>query len=132
MPREIKLTARPAGGAVNPDATEAGAGQPRPGDRTVFSHDLFMDGRKTGFDGGTGTVVRTGNGGTFRLVAMSLHLRDGTITLQGLVEDTVPATPFYAAVTGGTGLYSEARGEMYVYPASAQEQSYRLYLHSPG
>jgi hypothetical protein len=120
MPNVIKLIAKPRKAAALGDSSL--------GDRIVFSHDLYQDGRKVGMDGGVSTVVRVDDDVRSLLCTMTMRLKDGSISLQALLEDAFPPVPFYAAITGGTGLYSAAHGEMYVYPASPEEHCYRLYL----
>jgi hypothetical protein len=88
------------------------------GDKAVFSDDLLTrkNGQKVGFDAGECTVVRVADAraqsGTLQcLVTHSLN--DGQIATQGFV--TLTNGQFtgtqVAAITGGTGRFSEADGE---------------------
>jgi hypothetical protein len=123
MSEVIQLIARPS----RPPALLATGDA---GDRVVFAHDLYRDGKKVGFDRGVSTLVR-GKDGSVRMVCnINLRLPDGTITLHRVVENARPSTPFLAAVAAGTGVYRGARGEMYIFPASSKENCYRLYLQS--
>jgi allene oxide cyclase-like protein len=95
--------------------------EPVLGDQFTFSDDLFRDDEKVGIDGGVGTLVRidekareaTGQ------VVVTFRLDDeGQITAQGLVtftedeeENDLIAT---LAITGGTGEFRAARGEIEV------------------
>src|SRR5512133_3322154 len=88
------------------------------GDESVFSDDLLTapNGKPLGFDGGTCTVVRvkdaaTQTGALQCLVTFSLP--GGQITTQALsdVANGVLSGTQPAAITGGTGRYSKARGE---------------------
>ena len=126
MPSVIKLVAKPGETAV----LRSVDGRVSLGDRSVFSHDLYIDGRRAGFDGGVSTIVRADGEAVYALCNFSMHLRDGTITFQALLEQVTPPVPFYTAITGGTGLYNNARGAMYVDPAGADEHYYRLYIET--
>lgn len=120
----IKLVARP----VRREVFKNGDAEVNLGDRSVFTHDLFLDGERAGFDGGLCTVVRIDGGIYFILCNVSMFLADGTIAFQTFVEETFPPPPFYAAVTGGTGAYKNARGEMHIDPASPDTHYYTIYL----
>ena len=96
------------------DLGKEGFGQ---GDQFVFADDLFRDGKKVGDDGGFCTAVRVGPGesATFQCV-VTLSLEKGQITVQGLFTSAGEAdqSPFVVAITGGTGAYRTARGEVKV------------------
>jgi hypothetical protein len=100
------------------------------GQRMIFAHDLFIDGEKVGFDRGVSTVMRAKDGSVRMVCNINLRLRDGTITLHRVVEDDHAPTPLLTSVAAGTGIYRDACGEMYIFPASPQENCYRLYLRS--
>lgn len=88
------------------------------GDESVFSDDLLTapNGKRLGFDGGICTVVRVKDAGTQTGTLQCLvtySLPRGQITTQTLTDvanlslsGTQPA-----AITGGTGRYSKARGK---------------------
>jgi hypothetical protein len=57
---------------------------------------------------------------------VSAQLPDGQITVQGLV--TFTGEPFTLAVTGGTGPYREAAGEVQVTEVSETESLIQLRL----
>jgi allene oxide cyclase-like protein len=90
------------------------------GDGFVFAEDLFDGSKKVGEDGGQCTVVRfieeTQPVTLQCLVTVSLpkgHLTvQGFITFVGEDDDSVSVL----AVTGGTGAYMTARGEVKVEP----------------
>lgn len=96
------------------DLGKEGFGQ---GDQFVFADDLFRDGKKVGDNGGVCTAVRVGPGesATFQCL-VTLSLPKGEITIQGLFTSSgaqEPA-PFDIAITGGTGAYRSADGEVEV------------------
>ncbi len=102
------------------------------GDEDVFSDDLFTKkgGTEVGVDGGVCTVVRvidakTPSGTAQCLVTASLP--GGQITTQGLFTFTdQPPAPFQLAITGGTGAYKNARGQVTVELLSETEANYTL------
>lgn len=98
------------------------------GDRSVFTHELSLDGEVVGFDGGACTVVRTEGGERWILCNVSMKLPEGTIMFQTFIEEKFPPPPFYTAITGGTGAYRGARGEMHIDPASPDTHFYTIYL----
>ena len=96
--------------------TDLDLGDPGPsaGDSQVFLDDLQRDGETVGNNAGSCTVT------TFtetRLVAActaTLMLPEGTITTQGVFDEDPSAGPagYVWAVTGGTGRYAGAGGEV--------------------
>ncbi|MGV9455663.1 allene oxide cyclase barrel-like domain-containing protein [Streptomyces sp. NPDC003635] len=89
---------------------------PKVGDSFTFADDLFQEkgGERVGRDGVACTVVRTGNPLDIQCLG-TFVLSGGQITAQVLM--TVPLTeeeqpPFDAAVTGGTGDYRGASGQI--------------------
>jgi hypothetical protein len=96
------------------------------GDRFVFAEDLFEGGVKVGEDGGECTVVRfveETQSATIQCV-VTVSLPKGQLTVQGLVtfvgeEDDAP---FVLPVTGGSGAYKTARGEVKVEPGENEDR----------
>lgn len=120
----IKLVARP----VRRETFKNGDAEADLGDRTVFTHALLRDGEEIGFDGGVCTVVRLENGEPYIVCNVSMNLPDGTIAFQTFMKDQIPPPPFYTAITGGTGAYRGARGEMHIDPASPDTHYYTIHL----
>jgi hypothetical protein len=99
------------------------------GDQMVFSDNLFRGGKKVGISGATCTLVRLVPrvSVTFQCV-VTLSLPRGQITVRGLVSfPEADQTPFFVAITGGTGAYRTAHGEVKVTIVS--ETLERLTLH---
>jgi Allene oxide cyclase barrel like domain len=94
------------------------------GDTIVISDDLFQDGEKVGVHGGTCTVVRVG-ALLFHCV-VTFTLPDGHITAQGLV--TPDLAEEQVAVTGGTGAYTTAQGELTVLEEGEGQSRYTFEL----
>jgi hypothetical protein len=87
------------------------------GDQYVFTNDLSRGGKKVGIDGGVCTVARIKDG------ASTLHcdginsLPGGQIATAGLVsygpgDEAFKKDPYFFAITGGTGKYRTAQGEV--------------------
>ncbi len=105
------------------------------GDRFVFADDVFLDDEKVGTDGGECVIVLFTPGPdpdddpealTAQCVA-TVSLPDGQITVQGLVDFTEPG-PFTIAITGGTGKYRTAHGEVEVIEESAEVNRLKVKL----
>jgi allene oxide cyclase-like protein len=104
------------------------------GDELVFSERLFRHGREVGMSGAVCTVVS--GGPTYDIVTNhcvgTLSLRNGQITLQGLIEvqgEDDPG-PFTVAITGGTGDYRGAGGEAVVRQVTPTKAIYKLRFDS--
>jgi hypothetical protein len=95
-------------------------------DQFVFSNDLYQEGEKVGEDGGTCTVTRIATGGAVTLHCLGTNsLPGGQISVQGLAA---PGEPFELAITGGTGHYRKARGQVFGENTSPTEMSIKLVL----
>ena len=94
------------------------------GDQFIFSGDLFKHGKKVGIDGGVCTIVRLEPmvSATAQCVATA-ELPKGQITVQGLLTFTeeTEGEPSFLAITGGTGKYREAQGQLKIDQASETE-----------
>ena len=109
---------------------DLGTPGPSLGDEIVFSEVLSRRGREVGVSGGVCTateVVPPYDILTFHCVA-TLSLRQGQITLQGLVEiqGEDDQGPFTVAITGGTGAFRGAGGEAVIRDVSATRTIYKL------
>lgn len=120
----IELLARPGERAMMPPDRRAAS----LGDRSVFTHDLYLEGEQIGFDGGVTTVVKIADGLPHILCVVSMSLPGGELCFQTFMEEHFPPPPFWTAVTGGTGIYARARGEMHIDPASPDRHFYTLHL----
>jgi hypothetical protein len=108
------------------------------GDSSVFSDDVYENGEKVGTSGGECTVARIEPEGATETTAESvtvqcvvtLSLPDGQIAVQGLVTFTnAPAqAPFTVAITGGTGAYRTAHGEVKVRELNPDEDELTVKL----
>jgi hypothetical protein len=98
------------------DEAPAGFSQ---GDSFIFANSLYSRGHKVGEDGGACTVVRAASGGTTFQCLGTNTLPGGQLTAQGLT--TADATREVLAITGGTGRYKTARGEVRITEVSDTE-----------
>jgi hypothetical protein len=95
-------------------------------DQIVFSNDLYRNDDKVGEDGGTCTVTRIAADGAATLHCLGTNsLPGGQIAVQGLAA---PGEPFELAITGGTGRYRKARGQVFGENTSPTEMSIKLVL----
>jgi hypothetical protein len=100
----------PAGGNVALDLDHSGGSPPdTAGDELVFTSDLLIEGRKVGVNGGACQLVRLP--ALFQCVATH-SLPDGQLTVQGINDFGQGNGPYHFAITGGTGRYRRARGDV--------------------
>jgi hypothetical protein len=116
------------------DFLDLGAPGPSLGDELVFSETLSRNGRQVGTSGvvcTTTAVEPPYEVTTFHCVG-TLSLRNGQITLQGLIEvqGVNDPGPFTVAITGGTGDYRGAGGQAVVRDLGAGVSVYRLSFDS--
>jgi hypothetical protein len=78
------------------------------GDEDVFSADFYVDDEKVGFDGGVCKLVRLP---AFYHCIATNSFAEGDLTVQFLADFTQSA-PGHFAITGGTGAYRGASGEV--------------------
>ncbi len=100
---------------------EVDEGDPGPsvGDRFTFSGPVLKNGEEIGLGGGECVTVAFTPGADPQgepeaaadLCAAALSLKKGQITVQGLV-DRLGELPVTLAITGGTGAYRTAHGEL--------------------
>ena len=90
---------------------------PKLGDSNVITEDVYRNGKKVGTSDLQCTMVRLDLAKHF-FAAQCFNttvLPDGQITAQGYVtSNEIEKVPFKQAITGGTGAYRNARGELTV------------------
>jgi glucose/arabinose dehydrogenase len=98
------------------------------GNQFVSADDLFREGRKVGHDGSVCQVVASLGAAGLRVQCVAtLSLPDGQITAQGLPTLTESGSaPFALAITGGTGAYRTADGQIQVTQVSETRSRYVL------
>ncbi len=78
------------------------------GDMDVYSGNATKDGRKVGRGGGSCQVTHVDGENITMQCLITMELEHGSVTMQSLW--TRGASPLDMAVTGGTGVYRNARG----------------------
>lgn len=84
---------------------------PSLGDVHVATSDLYRDGKLVGYDGVTCTTVRVTDQ-PYDSCYITQRYADGLLSAQVIKPRS--ESNFYAAITGGTGAYSGARGQIHV------------------
>ncbi|KGH45670.1 hypothetical protein IN07_16395 [Modestobacter caceresii] len=96
--------------------TDLDLGDPGPsaGDTQVFLDDVRRDGRSIGSSAGSCTLAEFTETRLVGHCAATLTLPKGTITVQGAFDENPSQGPtgYVWAVTGGTGRYADAGGEV--------------------
>jgi allene oxide cyclase-like protein len=105
------------------DSAEINLGPPAfgLGDRFVFTDNLYRRGKRVGTDHGecvTTRIESQGQGGTFQCLVTAVFRR-GQITAQGAVTFSDDTSPFRVAITGGTGKFRDAAGQVVVDESAA-------------
>jgi len=100
------------------------------GDQVIFANAVSRNDRPAGIAGGSCTVTTVDANNTFTASCQATaRLRGGQITTQALVtfREGLQA-PFTLAITGGTGRYSGADGEVEVRQTSDTTEDYIVRL----
>jgi hypothetical protein len=103
--------------------------QPSLGDQDVFSENLFRDGHKVGVSGGVCTFVRVEHPPFALQCVVTARIGSDELTVQGLAFDQ-PRNVF--AITGGTGRWRNAGGQVVVRGVSDTENRLTLYISDLG
>jgi hypothetical protein len=95
-------------------------------DQFVFANDLFSGDTKVGEDGGVCTVTRVEEDGASTLYCVGGNsLPGGQINTAGLVtygaDEEFREEPYFFAITGGTGKYRTAHGEVRIQELGSTE-----------
>ncbi|HET7398855.1 MAG TPA: hypothetical protein VFJ94_10075 [Intrasporangium sp.] len=103
---------------------DVGAKGPSLGDQFVFSGKLMMGGKQVGHDGGacTFTSMKLHEA----ICSAALSLAGGQVAVQGLVVDG--QKDFTVPVTGGSGAFKEASGELRVHQLTQTTSTLTLRL----
>ena len=83
------------------------------GDESILTRELFLDGNKVGTAQLVATVTLVARADSQSQTVATFSLPDGQLTAQGLVTASQTANRV-AAITGGTGAYRQAGGEVTV------------------
>ncbi|MFV0132624.1 allene oxide cyclase barrel-like domain-containing protein [Streptomyces sp. HMX87] len=96
------------------------------GDEFVYADKLFRDGKQVGEDGSSCQVAKLDGSKIVTNCVLSVQLPDGQLTAQSLWikgTDTVRM-----AITGGTGAYRGATGELTCNDIQTPHETYRISL----
>ena len=106
--------------ATSDAVTDTGAKDDSVGDILTFANELFDKQNKTKVGTDNGYCLRTAAGKAWEC-AWTNSLKDGQISVQGTFLDGADSV---LAVTGGTGKYLGARGEMKLHARDAKGSEY--------
>ena len=106
--------------ATSDAVLDLGAKDGSAGDVLTFANDVYDEANKTKIGSDNGWCVRTVPGKAWECT-WTTSLKDGQITVEGPYLD---AGDSIAAVTGGTGKYAAARGEMKLHARDAKGSEY--------
>jgi hypothetical protein len=126
-PETIRLVAKQTQATV---LVLAAAGHGPLGNQFLATDEVFRQGRKVGDDASVCQVVAEPGDASRRFQCVAtVSLPEGQLTAQGLatLTETSPQ-PFTLAITGGTGAYRTAHGQLQVAPVSETERHYTLTL----
>lgn len=112
----IKLVERASTDVV----TDIGAKDDSVGDVLTFANDVFDEANATQVGTDNGWCVRTAVGKAWECF-WTMMLKDGQITVEGPFLD---AGDSVLAITGGTGAYAGAKGEMNLHARNAEGTEY--------
>ena len=123
--RTIHLLARQTGSTL---LVLAAPGHGPVGNQFLGTDAVYRQGRKVGDDAtACQFMADLGQAGGRFQCAATVSLPEGQLTAQGLVTLTeAGGRPFTLAITGGTGAYRTAHGQILVVPVSETEQRYTL------
>jgi hypothetical protein len=125
QPQTINLAAKRTGSTL---LVLAATGHGPVGNEFLSADDVYRQGRKVGDDAAVCQFMADLGqaGGRFQCLA-TLSLPEGQLTAQGLATlNETGDQPFTLAITGGTGTYRTAHGQMRVAPVSETESHYTL------
>jgi hypothetical protein len=109
--------------AASDTVTDVGDKGDSLGDILTFNNEVFEDGKSAGRD--NGWCVRTVVGKMWECFWTTM-LKDGQITVAGPFQDAGDST---LVVTGGTGNYAGASGEMKLHPRDDKGTEYDFVFH---
>jgi hypothetical protein len=99
------------------------------GDQEIVGLNVLRGGKKIGEAGQICQFVRVTQASATDLCQIALSLPKGQITAQGLIKSTSagPGT-FFLAITGGTGAYQTAHGQVKITATTTNEVPVTLYV----
>ncbi|MFH8411387.1 hypothetical protein ACH4FX_42525 [Streptomyces sp. NPDC018019] len=104
-------------------STDLGPAGPSLGDMNVYSGTAIRDGRRAGRGGGTCQVVHIDGEGITTQCLISIELERGSLTMQSLMVSGRSSLDM--AITGGTGVYNNARGTVRYWDIATSKERLR-------
>jgi hypothetical protein len=101
------------------------------GDQSILTRELFLDGSKVGTSHLVSTVTLVAGADTQSQTLATFSLPDGQLTAQGLVTAYQTANRL-AAITGGTGAYRQAGGQVTVTRTGPTTADITLFIRDLG
>src|SRR5262245_33542541 len=112
-----------------PAQLDLGAPGPSPGDQLIITMDLFKGSKRVGESHVVCTTVRVGRPSIVQCENVS-NINGSQIVASGVVtSDEEEQTPFVQAITGGTGAFSGAEGQLTVSEAGPQPATLTFQLN---
>jgi hypothetical protein len=124
-------TLRLAAVTVQSTTLDLGAAGLSQGDESILTRELFLDGNKVGTSHLASTVTLVAAADSQSQTVASFSLPDGQLTAQGLVTASQTADRL-AAITGGTGAYRQAGGEVTVTRTGPTTADITLFIRDLG
>jgi hypothetical protein len=106
--------------ATTDAVTKTGKGDDNAGDLLTFANEVFDEANAKKVGGDTGWCIRTVAGTSWEC-SWTLTLADGQINVSGPFLDKADSV---LAITGGTGAYAGARGEMALHARNPEGSEY--------
>ena len=106
--------------AVTDTTTDTGATGDSVGDVLTFANPLYTRGNTARVGSDNGSCLRTVKGAAYECTWTNTF-KDGSIVVSGPFYDAADST---LAITGGTGAYATARGEMLLHARNAAGSAY--------
>lgn len=124
-------TLRLAAVTIQSTTLDLGATGPSQGDMSILTRELFLDGNKVGTSHLVSTVTLIAGVDSQSQTVATFSLPDGQLTAQGLVTASQTANRV-AAITGGTGAYRQAGGEVTVTRTGPTTADITLFIRDLG
>jgi allene oxide cyclase len=119
-PRTINVVEHP----INEHVVDLGAGGDSAGDLLAFANPVFNAANTTRVGRDQGSCIRVIKGRSWQC-SWTTFLPNGSITVEGPFFDTADSN---LAITGGTGMFRNARGQMHLHTRADGNFLFSFYL----
>jgi hypothetical protein len=124
-------TLRLAAVTVQATTLDLGAAGPSQGDESIVTRELFLNGQKVGTSHLVATVTLVAGADSQSQAVATFSLPDGQLSAQGLATASQTANRV-AAITGGTGAYRQAGGQVTVTRSGPTTADISLFIRDLG